>query len=180
MKLYIKYMVSIRCKLIVKAELDKLGLHYSAVDLGGVEVKEQVPAIQLGLLKTALAKSGLELMDDRKALLIKRIKGIIGQMINYADKQPKTNFSDYLSSELDYDYTYLANVFSEVTGLTIEQYVIAQKIERVKELLLHDQITLTQISYKLNYSSVAHLSNQFKKVTGLTPSFFKKRIKPKD
>src|ERR1035441_10446527 len=118
MKLYIKYMVSIRCKLIVKAELDKLGLHYSAVDLGGVEVKEQVAAAQLDLLKTALLKSGLELMDNKKAALIKKIKTVIVEMVHYAGEQPKTNFSDYLSAQLSYDYTYLANVFSEVTGVT--------------------------------------------------------------
>jgi AraC-like DNA-binding protein len=112
-------------------------------------------------------------MDDKKAILIERIKNVIIEMVHYADEPPKTNFSDYLAEKLDYDYTYLSNLFSEVTGITIEHYIIAHKIERVKELLLYDELNLTEISYRLNYSSVAHLSHQFKKVTGLTPSYFK-------
>jgi len=166
-------MVSIRCKMMVKSELDKLGIHYILVDLGEVEIKEDITSKQRDQLKIALLKSGLELMDDKKAILIERIKGVIIEMIHYADEVPKTNFSDYISGKLNYDYTYLANLFSEVTGITIEHYIIAHKIERVKELLIYDELNLTQISYKLNYSSVAHLSNQFKKVTGLTPTFFK-------
>ena len=166
-------MVSIRCKMMVKAELDKLGLHYGAVELGDVEVKENITDEQREKLKIALLKSGLELMDDKKAMLIEKIKNVIVEMVHYADERPKTNFSDYLTEKLNYDYTYLANLFSEVTGITIEHYIIAHKIERVKELLLYDELNLTEISYKLNYSSVAHLSNQFKKVTGLTPTFFK-------
>lgn len=174
MNLYIKYMVSIRCKMIVKSELDALGLNYGVIDLGKVEVAENLSAEQHGLLKAALLKSGLELMDDKKAMLIERIKNVIVEMVHYAEERPKTNFSDYLAGKLGYDYTYMANLFSEVTGITIEHYIIAHKIERVKELLLYGELNLTQISYKLNYSSVAHLSNQFKKVTGLTPTFFKK------
>jgi AraC-like DNA-binding protein len=174
MKLYIKYMVSIRCKMMVKSELEKLGLHYVVVDLGHVEVKEDITATQREQLKAALLKSGLELMDDKKAMLIEKIKNVIVEMVHYSDDVPRVNFSDYLSEKLNYDYTYLANLFSEVTGITIEHFIIAHKIERVKELLLYDELNLTQISYKLNYSSVAHLSNQFKKVTGLTPTFFKK------
>jgi len=174
MKLYIKYMVSIRCKMVVKSELEKLGLHYIVVDLGHVDVKENITAEQREQLKAALLKSGLELMDDKKAMLIEKIKNVIVEMVHYSDDVPRVNFSDYLSEKLNYDYTYLANLFSEVTGITIEHFIIAHKIERVKELLLYDELNLTQISYKLNYSSVAHLSNQFKKVTGLTPSFFKK------
>jgi AraC-like DNA-binding protein len=174
MKLYIKYMVSSRCKMAVKAELGKLGLHYGVVELGDVEVMEDISAEQRSLLRAALLKTGLELMDDKKAMLIEKIKNVIVDMIHYADERPKENFSNYLSDRLSYDYTYLSNLFSEVTGITIEHYIIAHKIERVKELLLYDELNLTQISYKLNYSSVAHLSNQFKKVTGLTPSFFKK------
>ncbi len=173
MKLYIKYMVSIRCKMIVKSELDKLGIHHGTVDLGEVETNESLGPQQLDQLKLALLRSGLELMDDRKAILIGKIKNVIIELIHYADDRPKTNFSDYLTEKMDYDYTYLANLFSEVTGITIEQFIIAHKIEKVKELLLYDELNLTQISYKLNYSSVAHLSNQFKKVTGLTPTFFK-------
>src|SRR5579863_9308014 len=173
MKLYIKYMVSLRCKMIVKSELDKLGLHYGAVELGEVEVKEMITDTQRQQLKNALLKTGLELMNDKKTMLIEKIKNVIVEMVHYADERPKANFSDYLTEKLHYDYTYLANLFSEVTGITIEHYIIAHKIERAKELLIYDELSLTQISYKLNYSSVAHLSNQFKKVTGLTPTFFK-------
>jgi len=160
--------------MVVKSELEKLGLHYIVVDLGHVDVKENITAEQREQLKAALLKSGLELMDDKKAMLIEKIKNVIVEMVHYSDDVPRVNFSDYLSEKLNYDYTYLANLFSEVTGITIEHFIIAHKIERVKELLLYDELNLTQISYKLNYSSVAHLSNQFKKVTGLTPSFFKK------
>lgn len=166
-------MVSIRCKMIVKAELDKLGLHYGAVELGDVEVKEHITTEQCEQLKIALLKSGLELMDDKKAMLIEKIKNVIVEMVHYADELPKTKNSDYISEKLNHDYTYLANLFSEATGITIEHFIIAHKIERAKELLMYDELNLTQISYKLNYSSVAHLSNQFKKVTGLTPTFFK-------
>lgn len=166
-------MVSIRCKMMVRSELDKLGLHYGIVDLGDVEVIGEVTPEQRSLLKTALLQSGLELMDDQRAMLIEKIKNVIVEMVHYADEPPKTNFSDYLSEKLNYDYTYLANIFSEVTGTTIEKFIIAHKIERVKELLLYDELNLSEISYKLNYSSVGHLSNQFKKVTGLTPTFFK-------
>ena len=173
MKLYIKYMVSIRCKMIVKAELQNLGLEHGIVDLGEVEIKNNITPEQRDQLKKALLMSGLELMDDKKAILIERIRNVIVEMVHYTEERPKSNFSDYLSEKLDYDYTYLANLFSEVTGITIEHYIIAHKIERVKELLLYDELNLTQISYLLNYSSVAHLSSQFKKVTGLTPTFFK-------
>ena len=174
MKLYIKYMVSIRCKMIVKSALDDLGLHYGVVDLGEVDVKENLSPDQRGRLKGILGRSGLELMDDKKSILIEKIKNVIVEMIHYSEERPKTKFSDFLSEKLNYDYTYLANLFSEVTGTTIEHYIIAHKIERVKELLLYDELNLTEISYALNYSSVAHLSSQFKKVTGLTPTFFKK------
>ena len=173
MKLYIKYMVSIRCKMMVKSELEKLGLRYGMVDLGDVEVIGNITADQRIKLKAALLKSGLELMDDQRAILIEKIKNVIVEMVHYTDEPLKVNFSDYLSEKLNYDYTYLANIFSEVTGTTIEKFIIAHKIERVKELLLYDELNLSEISYKLNYSSVAHLSNQFKKVTGLTPTFFK-------
>ena len=173
MKLFIKYMVSMRCKMAVKAELDKLGLHYTRVELGEVEIMENTSEEQLTQLKIGLIQSGLELMDDQKSILIEKIKNTIIEMAHYNGELPKINFSDHLSDKLKHDYTYLANLFSEVTGITIEHYIITHKIERVKELLLYDELTLTEISYKLNYSSVAHLSNQFKKVTGLTPSFFK-------
>lgn len=166
-------MVSLRCKMMVKSELDKLGLHYGAVELGDVEVKENITTEQRDQLKIALLKSGLELMDDKKAMLIEKIKNVIVEMVHYADEFPKIKNSDYISEKLNQDYTYLANLFSEATGITIEHFIIAHKIERAKELLIYDELNLTEISYKLNYSSVAHLSNQFKKVTGLTPTFFK-------
>ncbi len=166
-------MVSIRCKMVVKSELNKLGLNYIFVDLGEVEIKEDISDEQREQLKTALLKSGLELMDDKKAILIEKIKSVIIEMIHYADELPKIKNSEYISQKINLDYTYLSNLFSEVTGTTIEQFIIAHKIERVKELLMYDELNLTEISYKMNYSSVAHLSKQFKKVTGLTPSFFK-------
>jgi AraC-like DNA-binding protein len=166
-------MVSIRCKMQVTDELDKLGLHHLKVELGEVEVKEDISYEQREHLRIALLKSGLELMDDKKAILIGKIKNIVVEMVHYTNEPLKTNFSDYLSMKLNHDYTYMANLFSEVTGTTIEHFIIAHKIERVKELLIYDELSLTEISYRLNYSSVAHLSNQFKKVTGLTPTFFK-------
>lgn len=173
MKLYIKYMVSIRCKMVVKEELHKLGIHYVIIDLGTVEVMDDLTIEQRHKLKTVLLKFGLELMDDKKAVLIEKIKNIIIEMVHYTDELPKVNYSDYICEKLGLDYTHISKIFSEVKGITIEQFIIAHKIERVKELLLYDELNLTQISYILNYSSVSHLSHQFKKVTGLTPSFFK-------
>jgi len=166
-------MVSLRCKMAVKAELNKLGLHYTKVGLGDVEIMENITEEQRTRLKDSLLQSGLVLMDDQKSILIEKIKNTIIEMVHYNEELPKLNFSEYLSEKLKHDYTYLANLFSEVTGVTIEHFIIAHKIERVKELMLYDELNLTEISYKLNYSSVAHLSSQFKKVTGLTPSFFK-------
>jgi AraC-like DNA-binding protein len=159
---------------MVKEELKKLGLHYVVVDLGAVEIMEDITPEQHELLKTNLLKSGLELLDDKKSIIIEKIKNLITEMIHYSDELPEVNYSDYISDKLKYNYTYLANLFSEVKGITIQQYIIINKIEKVKELLLYDELNLTEISYKLHYSSVAHLSNQFKKVTGLSPSFFKK------
>jgi AraC-like DNA-binding protein len=166
-------MVSLRCKMMVKEELKKLGLQYVAVDLGTVEIIEDLTSVQHEQLKINLLRSGLELLDDKKSILIEKIKNVIIEMIHYSDTLPEINYSDHISNKLNYDYTYLANVFSEVKGITIQQFIIIHKIERVKELLLYDELTLTEISYKLQYSSVAHLSNQFKKVTGLSPSFYK-------
>jgi AraC-like DNA-binding protein len=166
-------MVSLRCKMIVKDELKKLGLQYVIVDLGMVEIFEDITTEQRENLKKSLLNSGLELLDDHKAILIERIKNTIVEMIHYAEELPKVNYSDYISEKLGYDYTYLANTFSEVKGITIQQFIIIHKIEKVKELLLYDELNLTEISYRLHYSSVAHLSNQFKKITGLSPSFYK-------
>jgi AraC-like DNA-binding protein len=173
MKLYIKYMVSLRCKMLVKEELQKLGLHVVFLDLGVVEILEEISQEQHEQLKANLLKSGLELLDDKKSILIEKIKNLIIEMVHYTDELPKVKYSDYISEQLDYDYTYLSNIFSEVKGITIQQFIIIHKIERVKELLLYDELNLTEISYKLHYSSVAHLSNQFKKITGLSPSFYK-------
>jgi len=166
-------MVSNRCKMAVKEELTKLGLHFIIVDLGEVEVMENISTEQLEELRMALRSSGLELMDDKRAVLIEKIKNVITEMVHHTDELPKMNYSDFISEKLQYDYTYLSNIFSEVKGITIQQFIIIHKIERAKELLLYDELNLTEISYKLHYSSVAHLSNQFKKVTGLTPSHYK-------
>ncbi len=173
MKLYIKYMVSLRCKMLVKSELEKLGLTCISVDLGMVEIREDISKELLETFNKNLKKSGLELLDDKKNILVEKIKAVIIEMIHYSDEVQKVNDSDYISEKLNYDYTYLSNTFSEVKGMTIQQYIILHKIERVKELLIYDELTLTEIAYKLHYSSVAHLSNQFKKVTGLTPTYFK-------
>ena len=159
--------------MIVKEELKKLGMKYVFVDLGVVEVMEDITPEQRELLKANLLKSGLELLDDKRSILIEKIKNVITELIHYSDELPRVNYSDYISKKLGYDYTYLSNIFSEVKGTTIQQFIIINKIERVKELLLYDELNLTEIAYKLHYSSVAHLSNQFKKITGLSPSFFK-------
>ncbi len=166
-------MVSTRCKMAVKEELKKLGLHFIVVDLGEVDIMENISNDQREQLKTGLLSSGLELMDDKRAVLIEKIKNVIIEMVHHSDDLPKINYSDYISQKLDHDYTYLSNIFSEVKGTTIQQFIIVHKIERAKELMLYDELNLTEISYKLHYSSVAHLSNQFKKVTGLSPSHFK-------
>jgi len=166
-------MVCIRCKMVVKSELEKLGLHYTTVELGEVEITDKVSQDQLDNLGTALELTGLELMNDNKKILVEKIKTIIIELIHYNDEQIKINLSDYLSEKLNHNYTYLSNLFSEVKGTTIEQFYLAHKIERVKELLVYDELNLTEIAWKLHYSSVSHLSNQFKKMTGLTPSHFK-------
>lgn len=166
-------MVCIRCKMVVKDELAKLGLHYTTVELGEAEVVENISAGQHDMIKVALLKSGLELMDDKKSVLIQKIKNVIVELVHYSEEPLTINFSEFLSQKLDHNYTYLSNLFSEVQGTTIEQFLISHKIEKVKELLVYDELNLTEISYLLHYSSVAHLSAQFKKVTGLTPSHFK-------
>ena len=170
-------MVSQRCKLLVKEELKKLGLTYTTLDLGVVEILGDIPKHKRILFRENLFKSGLELLDDTRSILIERIKTAIIEMIHHTDEIPKKNYSGYLSEKLGYDYTYLSNTFSEVKGTTIQHYIINHKIEKVKELLLYDELNLTEIANKLHYSSPSHLSNQFKKVTGLTPSFFKKMKK---
>ena len=166
-------MVSNRCKIAVRDELKKLGLHFIVVDLGVVEIMENISMEKRLLLRQGLLISGLELMDDKKAILIEKIKNIIIQMIHHSEEVIKVNFSDYLSDKLEHNYTYLANLFSEVQGTTIEQFIISHKIERIKELMIYGELNITEIAWKMNYSSVAHLSSQFKKVTGLSPSHFK-------
>lgn len=158
----------------VKEELKKLGIHYVNVDLGTIEILEDITDLQREQLRESLMKSGLELLDDNRKIIIEKIKSVIIEMIHYSDELPKVNYSDYISEKLGYDYTYLANTFSEVKGITIQQFIIMNKIERIKELLLYNELNLTEISYLLHYSSVSHLSNQFKKITGLTPSYYKK------
>jgi len=162
-----------RCKKTVKEELKKMGLHYVFVDLGMIEILENISLEQRNQLKVNLLTNGLELLDDKKSILIEKIKNVIIEMIHYSKEFPTANYSEFISEKLDYDYNYLSNIFSEVKGITIQQFIIIHKIERVKELLLYEELNLTQISQKLHYSSVAHLSNQFKKVTGLTPTYYK-------
>lgn len=173
MKLFIKYMVSNRCKVAVKDELKKLGLHYIMVDLGEVEIMENLSEEEWERVKTALFSVGFELIDDKRSVLIERVKNTIIEMIYHSNEVIKTKFSHYLSRKLNYNYTYLANLFSEVQGITIEQFIISHKIEKIKELIIYGELNITEIAWKMNYSSVAHLSNQFKKIVGLPPSHFK-------
>lgn len=166
-------MVCIRCQMVVKSELEKLGLHHIYVKIGEAKIKEDISTEQIQHLDKALKRSGLELMDNKKSILVEKIKTAIIELVHYTEEQIKVNLSDYLSEKLNYDYTYLANLFSEVKGTTIEKFYLNHKIERVKELIIYDELNLSEIAYKMHYSSVAHLSNQFKKFTGLTPSHFK-------
>lgn len=162
-----------RCKMVVKEELKKFGLHFIVVDLGEVDLMENINPEQRDQIRLALRRSGLELIEDKKAILIEKIKNTVIEMVHYNDELLKVNFSDFISEKLNYNYTYLANLFSEIQGTTIEKFIIAHKIERVKELIIYDELNLSEIAWKMHYSSVAHLSNQFKKITGLTPSHFK-------
>ena len=173
MKLYIKYMVSVRCKMDVQAKLDKLGLHYGQVDLGELEFKRNISQEEHDQLQRELQQLGVELLDRTKGALIEQIQALIVQMVHHADALPKIKNSEYIGQQLKRDYHYIATLFSEATGVTIERSIIRHKIERAKELMLYDELNLTEIASKLNYSSVAHLSAQFKKETGLTPTFFK-------
>lgn len=173
-------MIGLRCKKLVKDELKKLGIRYVMLDFGMVEILEEISEEKRVQFRGNLLKSGLELLDDKRSILIERIKNVIIKMIHYTDEIPKTNYSSFISEKLEYDYTYLANTFSEVTGTTIQHYIIDHKVERIKELLLYDELNVREIANKLHYSSAAHLSTQFKKVTGLTPSFYKNlRLKNK-
>ncbi|MFO8145749.1 MAG: helix-turn-helix domain-containing protein [Bacteroidota bacterium] len=173
MKLSIKYMVGIQCEMQVKKELERLDISFRFIQDGVVELSKEITLNQWDQLKENLLKFGLKLKGDKKRILTEKIKITILEMIQYSDMYPVINYSEYLSEKLNYDYTYLANIFSEVKGITIQQFIILNKIEIVKKLILLDDLNLTEISYKLNYSSVAHLSGQFKKVTGISPSDYK-------
>jgi AraC-like DNA-binding protein len=159
--------------MIVKSELTKLGLHFMLIELGEVEIMEDLTAVELARLNNGLSESGLSIIEDRKGILIERIKNIIIELVHHSEEQIKVNFSDYLSEKLSYDYTYLSNLFKESQGITIEHFLLSHKVERVKEFLVYNELNVTEIAYRMNYSSVAHLSNQFKKFTGLTPSHYK-------
>ncbi len=173
MKIYIKNMVSNSCRFVVKDALNRLNVPYSHINLGEVEVKGNLSKKQREQLKVALQQMGLELMNDRRTILIEKVKNTIVEMVHYADDMVKVKFSDYLSNKLHYDYTYLSNLFTEVQGINIQNFILLHKAERIKELISYDELTISEIAYKMNYSSVAHLSNQFKKVTGFSPTYFK-------
>ncbi len=173
MKLYIKNMVCIRCKIVVMDELSKLGLHCTKVELGEAEILENISDQQRALIRTALLGSGLDLLEDKKSVLIQKIVSIIIELVRYSAEPLPIKLSVFLSQKLNYDYTYLSNLFSGVQGISIERFFISHKIERVKELIAYNELSLGEIADKMNYSSVAHLCSQFKKVTGLTTSEFK-------
>jgi AraC-like DNA-binding protein len=166
-------MVCNRCIMAVESQFIKLGLPTSNIKLGEVELEKSLTPEEKGRLNTALTDLGFELIDDRKSRIIEKVKNVIIDEVHHSDHDRKMNLSELLSRDLHHDYNYLSNLFSEVEGTTIEKYFIAQKIEKVKELLVYDELSLSEIAFQLNYSSVAYLSNQFKKVTGLTPSYFK-------
>ena len=175
MKLYIKNMVCDRCKAAVSVELVQLGLQPIAIALGEVELKEDsLPAEQLKELEERLTNKGFELMDDRKSRIIEKIKNVVIDLVHYTDEQPREKQSVIIASQLQLDYPYLSKIFSEVEGITIEQYIIHQKVEKIKEYMAYDELSLTEIADRMGYSSVAHLSAQFRKVTGMAPSHFKK------
>lgn len=166
--------------MVVKAAAEELKIPYNSVELGFIEMNEKLNDSILEKFKAKLLKSGLEVLDDHRSILIEKIKNVIVEMVHYSDEFPKVNFSNYLSEKLDYDYTYLSNLFTEVKGTTIQEYIIMHKIEKAKELIMYNEMSLSDIAFTLNYSSAAHFSTQFKKVTGLTPTFFKKLKKRRD
>lgn len=184
MKLHVKNMVCNRCKMVVKTELEKMGLKVLAVELGEVTLDKEMTENERLVADGLLKKLGFSIIDDKKSQIIVKIKTLIVELVHQYNNELKINLSDYLCSHFSHDYNYLSTLFSVVEGTTIEKYYIAQKIEKVKELLRYDELTLSEIAWQLNYSSVAHLSKQFKKATGLTPGFFKNiksnRRKPLD
>lgn len=171
--LFIKNMVCNRCIMVVQNELEKLGLTLKSIKLGEVKLENDLTSSDKTRLEKVLIPLGFEVIDDKKSRIIEKIKNIIIDLVHYQNSDNKNNLSDVLSGQLHHDYNYLSNLFSEVEGTTIEKYFIAQKIEKVKELLVYDELSLSEIAFRMNYSSVAYLSNQFKKVTGLSPSHFK-------
>lgn len=173
MKLYVQYMVSLRCKMKVEDELENIGIPFRKVELGMIELLQDISTDELKLLKTNLAKSGLLIIDDKRSILVEKIRITIIEMIHHSEDIPKVNNSDFISQKLGYDYTYLSNIFSETLGITIQQFIIIHKIEKVKELLIYDELNVSEIASRMHYSSTAHLSKQFKKITGLTPSYYK-------
>lgn len=174
MRLYIRNMVCNRCKLVVNQELQNLGLHPLRIELGEVELAEkQLSKTIKTQLTQRLNELGFELIDDKKSRLIEKIKTLVIELVHHSEERTNLKNSEYIAAELQYDYSYLSKLFSEVEGITIEQYLILQKTEKVKEMLVYDELSLSDIADRLGYSSVAHLSAQFKKVTGLTPSFYK-------
>jgi AraC-like DNA-binding protein len=172
-------MVSHCCKLMVKEEFNKLGIKISSIDLGELEVMQKISLKQFDKIKAALLKNGHELMEDKKAIHIEKVKNAIIEMIHYSEEPPEEKYSEYLSKKLECDYTYLSNLFSEVTGTTLQQFIIINKIERAKELIIYGDMSLKEICFKLDYSSLPHFSNQFKKVTGLSPIYFRSLKKRK-
>jgi YesN/AraC family two-component response regulator len=173
MILYIKNMVCNRCIMVVRSELEKLELHPASVVLGEVEIKETLSDEALEGISTTLRNLGFELISEKKSRLIEEVKRLIIELVHHKQNELKVNLSNHIAEQLHHDYNYISNLFSEIEGTTIEKYFIAQKIEKVKELLVYDELSLSEIAFQLNYSSVAYLSNQFKKVTGLSPSHFK-------
>ena len=166
--------------MVVKAAAEELKIPYTTIELGFIEVNEKLSESVLEVFKKKLLSAGIEVLDDKKSILIEKIKNVVIEMVHYADEFPKVNFSNYLSEKLGYDYTYLSNLFTEVKGTTIQEYIIMHKIEKAKELIMYNEMSIADIAYTLNYSSAAHFSTQFKKVTGLTPSFFKKLKKQRE
>lgn len=173
-------MVSLRCKMVVKAAAEELKIPFNTIELGFININEKLSETTLEKFKKKLLSAGLEVLDDKRSILIEKIKNVIIEMVHYSDEFPKVNFSNYLSEKLGYDYTYLSNLFTEVKGTTIQEFIIMHKIEKAKELIMYNEMSIADIAYTLNYSSAAHFSTQFKKVTGLTPSFFKKLKKQRE
>jgi AraC-like DNA-binding protein len=174
MTIYIKNMACLHCQMVVKSELEKLGVKKAVVNQGEVRITQEISPFKKEQLNMALKRSGFEVMDPRKVAIVKRIRNIVDETVHYSDEQMKSILPGYLSKKLRYDYDYLAELFSEVYNTTIEKYFVISKIEKVKELIVYYRLNLTEVSYQLNYSSVAHLTNQFKEVTGISPCNFLK------